>query len=322
LGFQWCGSSVETFRHRPFGRRKEATRSFGQQLWIRPLGHPWERSHSFTRIRGRKACGTSTVGALLDSSLCGAGCALLLGGQTAVRPNPVRVRYRQSAKAGPMIPRRPDSDDPGRNPGLLKHSYASHTPVQPALDQPKLAIARRVMVATDRSETADSAVRWAASFAERCGAELCLVQVVVPREPLSPARGTAERARAETARGELAELATRLAGQRGRALVVVDEDPAAAIVRAAEQEESDILVVGNLGMSGRKEFLLRNVPNRVSHKARCTVIIVNSAMGHKRPPMRHWGLRQRNRQQQQNLTWPRGGCRLHRYGTARSEGTL
>ena len=137
------------------------------------------------------------------------------------------------------------------------------------------------MVATDRSETADRAVRWAASFAERCGAELCLVQVVVPREPLSTARGTAERARAETARGELAELATRLAGQRGRALVVVDEDPAAAIVRAAEQEESDILVVGNLGMSGRKEFLLRNVPNRVSHKARCTVIIVNSAMGHK-----------------------------------------
>jgi len=133
------------------------------------------------------------------------------------------------------------------------------------------------MVATDRSETADNAVRWAASFAERCGAELCLVQVVVPREPLSAAPGAAETARAETARGELVELATRLAGQRGRALVVVDEDPAAAIVLAAEQEDSDILVVGNLGMSGRKEFLLRNVPNRVSHRARCTVIIVNSA---------------------------------------------
>jgi predicted unusual protein kinase regulating ubiquinone biosynthesis (AarF/ABC1/UbiB family) len=60
---------------------------------------------------------------------------------------------------------------------------------------------------------------------------------------------------------------------------VVDEDPAEAIVRAAEQEGSDTLVVGNLGMSGRKEFLLRNVPNRVSHRARCTVIIVNSATG-------------------------------------------
>jgi predicted unusual protein kinase regulating ubiquinone biosynthesis (AarF/ABC1/UbiB family)/nucleotide-binding universal stress UspA family protein len=134
------------------------------------------------------------------------------------------------------------------------------------------------MVATDRSETADNAVRWAASFAERCAAELCLVQVVVPQEPPSTAQGAAERARAETARGELAEMATRLAGRRGRARVVVDPDPAIAIVRAAEEEQSDVLVVGNLGMSGRKEFLLRNVPNRVSHKARCTVIIVNSAL--------------------------------------------
>jgi ubiquinone biosynthesis protein len=140
------------------------------------------------------------------------------------------------------------------------------------------AIATRVMVATDRSETADNAVRWAASFAECCAAELCLVQVVVPREPPATAQGAAERARAETARGELAELAARLAGQRGRARVVVDPDPASAIVRAAEEEQSDVLVVGNLGMAGRKEFLLRNVPNRVSHKARCTVIIVNSAL--------------------------------------------
>jgi ubiquinone biosynthesis protein len=30
-------------------------------------------------------------------------------------------------------------------------------------------------------------------------------------------------------------------------------------------------------MSGRKEFLLGNVPNRISHNARCTVIIVNTA---------------------------------------------
>jgi len=137
-------------------------------------------------------------------------------------------------------------------------------------------VARRVMVATDRSETADHAVQWAASFAERCGAELWLVQVVVPRDPPSTAHGAAELARAETARGELAEYARRLAGARGRALVVVDVDPASAIVRAAEQEATDVLVVGNLGMAGRKEFLLRNVPNRVSHNARCTVIIVNS----------------------------------------------
>ena len=40
----------------------------------------------------------------------------------------------------------------------------------------------------------------------------------------------------------------------------MDVDPALAIVRAAEQEAIDVLVVGNFGMAGRKEFLLGNVP--------------------------------------------------------------
>ena len=37
----------------------------------------------------------------------------------------------------------------------------------------------RVMVGTDRSETAERAVQWAASFAEAFGAELHIVQVVL-----------------------------------------------------------------------------------------------------------------------------------------------
>jgi predicted unusual protein kinase regulating ubiquinone biosynthesis (AarF/ABC1/UbiB family) len=40
-----------------------------------------------------------------------------------------------------------------------------------------------------------------------------------------------------------------------------------------------VLVVGNAGMAGRKEFLLGNVPNRISHNAACTVIIVNTTDG-------------------------------------------
>ena len=137
---------------------------------------------------------------------------------------------------------------------------------------------RRVMVGTDRSRTADEAVQWAASFADRFSAELFVVQVIVPRDPASTAFGVAECTRADAARVELVEYAHRLAKQRGHGLVVVDPDPASAIVRAAEQEAIDVLVIGNLGMAGRKEFLLGNVPNRISHNARCTVIIVNTSI--------------------------------------------
>jgi predicted unusual protein kinase regulating ubiquinone biosynthesis (AarF/ABC1/UbiB family)/nucleotide-binding universal stress UspA family protein len=137
-------------------------------------------------------------------------------------------------------------------------------------------LVRRVMVGTDRSDSAEQAVHWAASFAERYVAELLVVQVIVPQNPASTEFGAAERTRAAAAGDELTAYTQQLAGERGHAFVVVDADPALAIVRAAEQEVADVLVVGNMGMAGRKEFLLGNVPNRISHNARCTVIIVNT----------------------------------------------
>jgi nucleotide-binding universal stress UspA family protein len=125
-------------------------------------------------------------------------------------------------------------------------------------------LVRRVMVGTDRSDSAEQAVHWAASFAERYVAELLVVQVIVPQNPASTEFGAAERTRAAIARDELIAYTQQLAGERGHAFVVVDADPALAIVRAAAQEAADVLVVGNMGMAGRKEFLLGNVPNRVS----------------------------------------------------------
>ncbi|MDO9013266.1 MAG: universal stress protein, partial [Polynucleobacter sp.] len=138
-------------------------------------------------------------------------------------------------------------------------------------------IIRRVMVGTDRSETADQAVQWAAGFADRYDAELFVVQVVVPQYPSATEFGEAEQTRAAADNNDLAHFARQVAGDRGHARVVIDADPALAIVRAAEQEAVDVLVVGNFGMAGRKEFLLGNIPNRISHSAHCTVIIVNTA---------------------------------------------
>jgi len=134
------------------------------------------------------------------------------------------------------------------------------------------------MVATDRSPSASRAVDWAARMAESYGAELWLLQVLVPEGVDGADGGASEATRASFAAQELQVVATEIAGGRGRARVVVDTDPARGIVDAAHQEQIDVLVVGNLGMSGRKEFLLGNVPNRVSHSARCTVVIVNTAL--------------------------------------------
>jgi nucleotide-binding universal stress UspA family protein len=103
-------------------------------------------------------------------------------------------------------------------------------------------------------------------MAARYEAELVVVQVLTE----GSGNGLA------VAEAGLRELTAGL-GQDARARVVVAQDPANAIAEAAEKESADVVVVGNIGMSGRKEFLLGNVPNRVSHRARCTVVIVNTA---------------------------------------------
>ena len=121
------------------------------------------------------------------------------------------------------------------------------------------------MVATDRSETAERAVRFAAEMASRYEAELLVLRVLVG----------ADGSRAEAMR-DLDEYVARLDGERKRSTVVSADDPADAIVGAARRERADVLVVGSVGMSGRREFLLRNVPNRVSHNAPCTVVIVQT----------------------------------------------
>jgi nucleotide-binding universal stress UspA family protein len=133
----------------------------------------------------------------------------------------------------------------------------------------------RVMVATDRSQTADRAVRWAAEMANAAGSDLFLLQVLPPAAEDEPKSSPSDDPAAR-AHEDLARFATILAGERGHARVVAGGDPAQAIVDAAEETGADVLIVGNLGMSGRKQFLLGNVPNRVSHLARCTVVIVNT----------------------------------------------
>ena len=136
---------------------------------------------------------------------------------------------------------------------------------------------RRILVATDRSPSADAAVRWAANMAASQSADLVVVQIIVPPLPKNGASPPIAQETLDDAESELIKFARELAGTHGHARVIVDDDPSHGILCAIDDERADAVVVGNIGMSGRKEFLLGNVPNRVSHNARCTVIIVNTA---------------------------------------------
>ena len=53
-------------------------------------------------------------------------------------------------------------------------------------------------------------------------------------------------------------------------------DPADAILDVAEETKADLIVVGNKGMTGARRFLLGSVPNKVSHHAPCSVLIIRT----------------------------------------------
>ena len=141
------------------------------------------------------------------------------------------------------------------------------------------------MVGTDGSETARKAVEAAVELAKLTGAKLELVSAY---EPVSSQRLRDEARQMppdlqwmvnprEDVDATLAEAAERV-GDAGVASRVYarEGDPADAILDVAEELGSDLIVVGNKGMTGAKRFLLGSVPNKVSHHAPCAVMIVRT----------------------------------------------
>jgi nucleotide-binding universal stress UspA family protein len=142
-----------------------------------------------------------------------------------------------------------------------------------------------IVVGTDGSDTATQAVRQAIELARAVGARIELVSAY---EPVSDARLREESIVVpkdlhwminprEDVLATLEEAASeiRAAGIEVEAFAR-QGDPADAILDVAEERGSDLIVVGNKGMTGAKRFLLGSVPNKVSHHAPCSVLIIRT----------------------------------------------
>ena len=142
-----------------------------------------------------------------------------------------------------------------------------------------------IVVGTDGSETATKAVRQAVELAHAVGAKIELVSAY---EPVPEQRMSEERRQAPedlqwaiNPREDVdttLEAAAEVAREAGVAVNVYPRqgDPADAILDVAEEQEADLVVVGNKGMTGAKRFLLGSVPNKVSHHAPCSVLIIRT----------------------------------------------
>jgi nucleotide-binding universal stress UspA family protein len=86
---------------------------------------------------------------------------------------------------------------------------------------------------------------------------------------------------ANNARQEAEELLTDAADVARAAGVAVSThavrgDPSDAILDVAEGQKADLVIVGNKGMTGAKRFLMGSVPNKVSHHAPCSVLVIRT----------------------------------------------
>lgn len=149
-----------------------------------------------------------------------------------------------------------------------------------------------IVVGTDFSPTAEEAVRQAVQLAKAFGAKLHVVTAFKPAFAASIAASSleamaaggsefiqeAQSAMADEIEANHSNLVKKLSadGLSVKAHACA-EDPADALIDVATQVKADLIVIGNRGMSGAKRFILGSVPNKISHHAPCSVLIVHTA---------------------------------------------
>ena len=122
-----------------------------------------------------------------------------------------------------------------------------------------------IVVGTDGSETAERAVQQAGDLAKATGASLHIVSAHGGAVPPDVTSALLEKSAGSLhVRGIECECHSR------------QGDPAEAILTVADEESADVIVVGNKGMHGNRRFLLGSVPDKISHHAPCSVLIVRT----------------------------------------------
>ena len=141
---------------------------------------------------------------------------------------------------------------------------------------------KSIVVGTNGTATADIAVNRAVELAKLTGATLHVVSAYEP----APAHVGGSRPPAEAAEWAISphfkvdavlDRATDIAKGGGIEVEVHGPkgDAASAILSVAEEASADLIVLGSKGMQGARR-VLGSVPNKVSHRAPCDVMIVQT----------------------------------------------
>lgn len=138
----------------------------------------------------------------------------------------------------------------------------------------------KILVAVDKSENAHRVIDAAVDLADHYHAQLCLLHAFphIADHLGSPVYD--QRINATTLHGnELLETLNHEIEQAGKKVAVetqlIEGPPAAAILRVAEAEHFDLIVMGTRGNPALVNMVLGSVSSTVTHKASCPVMVIH-----------------------------------------------
>jgi nucleotide-binding universal stress UspA family protein len=138
---------------------------------------------------------------------------------------------------------------------------------------------RKILVATDFSETSEGALRWGLELAREHGAEVRLLHALrlpSPSTPLVPIPPDLHLDLQQKAVSRLEQIETKLRQEGHRCSTEVrHEQPADAVRLASNEWGADLVVIGTRGMSRLEHLLLGSVAERIVTSSPCPVLAVH-----------------------------------------------
>jgi nucleotide-binding universal stress UspA family protein len=137
----------------------------------------------------------------------------------------------------------------------------------------------RLLLATDRSEFSEGAVREAIVFAAKCSSNLFVVTVLETNPEYETIGSNIFEKEEKEAQAYLDSVKARAAKETLTCETVLREarDPAGAIVEEAIGKKADMIVVGRRGLKGLLKALMGEVAAKVIANAPCKVLVVPRA---------------------------------------------
>ena len=133
----------------------------------------------------------------------------------------------------------------------------------------------KILVAVDGSSYAEKAFEYASYMAKKCGSKLLIAHV------LEEFVGVGHSILKELEQRDIELLQKyKSRAKESAASISIDviesrgNDVAEEILRIADKQKVDTIVVGDRGIKASKEFLMGSVSYKVTHYAKCPVIIV------------------------------------------------